>query len=135
MITKLDNRGFTLIETILACVILCASILALGAISTRSLSGIRLNRQYEKAAALVEKQLVMIDYVGIEDFMRLSQMEGNFEQFEPTYHWRAWANHIGVDNLYDVKVTVTWTEKNKNYDVSVCSRFNGTGTSVGAEGL
>ena len=69
MITKQNRRGFTLVETILASVILCASILALGAISTRALSSAKLNRQYETAAALAEKQLVMISYIGIDNFI------------------------------------------------------------------
>ena len=135
MVTKLNNKGFTLIETILACVVLCASILTLGAISTRSLSGIRLNRQHEKAIALVEKQLVLIDYIGIEKFIKLAQMEGDFKQLEPVYHWMASAKQVGIDNLYEVKVTVIWTGKNHNYDVSACTRFNGTGAIDKAAGL
>ena len=68
-----DRSGFTLVETILASVILCASILALGAISTRSLGAAKLNRQYEVAMALVDRQLTWIDYIGIEDFIALDE--------------------------------------------------------------
>ena len=128
------NKGFTLIETILASLILCASVLVLVAISTRSLSGTRLNRQYETAAALVEKRLVLVDYIGIEDFIKLGQMEGNFEQLEPVYHWEVSAEQIGIGSLYEVKATVTWADRNRSYDVSACTRLNGTsGISEGAE--
>jgi len=48
--------GFTLVETITASVILCGAVLAVGAISTRSLGETRLNRQYEVAAALADRQ-------------------------------------------------------------------------------
>jgi len=123
VVTKINYKGFTLIETILACVILCTSILVLGAICTRSLSGIRLNRQYEQAAALVEKQLVFIDYIGIKDFMGSGQLEGDIEQSGQTYHWQASVKRVNIENLYDVKVTVVWTERNHNYDVSACTRF------------
>ena len=67
---KRQNRsGFTLIEAIVASLILCASIMALGAISTRSLVGTRLNRQYEKAASLAQRQLQTIYYIGIDGLM------------------------------------------------------------------
>jgi len=135
VITKHNNKGFTLIETILACVILCASVMTLGAISTRSLSGIRLNRQYETATSLAEKQLVVIDYIGIEDFIRSGRLEGDVEHLEPVYHWLVSAKRVGIDNLYEVKVTVNWMERNHNYNVLVCTRLNGTGAFDEAAGL
>ena len=133
MIERHRKKGFTLIETILACVILCASVLTLGAISTRSLSGIRLNRQYETAVALAERQLVLIDYTGIEYFIRLGHMEGDFSNLEMIYHWLVSTTKIGIGNLYEVKITVSWAERNRNYDVSVCTRLNGTGALVETE--
>ena len=135
MITVHNNKGFTLIETILACVILCASVLVLGAISTRSVSGVRLNRQYEAAAALAEKQLILIDYIGIDDFIKAGRLEGDFEQLEPAYHWQVSTQLCGIGGLYEVKVTVNWMERNRSYDVSVSTRFNGTGAFGEAMGL
>jgi len=126
VITRRKKKGFTLIETILACVILCASVLILGAIGTRSLSAVMLNRQYETAAALAEKQLVLIDYIGIDDFIMAGRMEGDVENLEPAYHWQVSAKRVGIDNLYEVKITVNWMERNHNYDVSICTRLNGT---------
>ena len=51
MRVKKSETGFTLIETVLASIVLCAAVLALGAISTRSLSQAKLNRQFETAIA------------------------------------------------------------------------------------
>ncbi|MHC4485650.1 MAG: type IV pilus modification PilV family protein [Planctomycetota bacterium] len=68
---KRNNRGFTLVETVAASAILCGAVLTVGAISTRSLSGTRLNRRYEMATALIDKQLSLIDYVGIDEFIEL----------------------------------------------------------------
>ena len=135
MITRHRKKGFTLIETILACVILCASVLVLGAISTRSLSGLMLNRQYETATALAEKQLVLIDYVGIEDFIRSGRFEGDLEHLGLVYRWLVSTKRVGIDNLYEVKVNVNWMERNRNYDVSVCTRLNGTGALDETAGL
>jgi len=124
---KKIKRGFTLVETVLASIILCGAVLAMGAISTRSFSEIRLNRQYEVAAALADRQLTLIDYIGVENFIELGQMEGQFEEGQPVYQWRAIAEYLGIGNLYQVNITVSWVERNRPYSVSVDARFNGTG--------
>ncbi|NQT03238.1 MAG: prepilin-type N-terminal cleavage/methylation domain-containing protein, partial [Planctomycetes bacterium] len=79
MIRAIKNKkAFSLIETLVASAILSGAVLTLGAISTMSLSGTRLNRRYEVAASLLDKQLNLIDYVGIDEFIELGQMEGYF---------------------------------------------------------
>ena len=133
MRTKRDKKGFTLVEVILATTILCGAVLTLGAISTRSLTETRLNRQYEMAAALAEKQLTLIDYMGIEEFMELGWMEGEFEEFGQGYYWEVVTEYEEIDNLYLVNITVSWVEHNRPYSVSVDTRLNGTGMFVEQE--
>jgi Tfp pilus assembly protein PilE len=133
MRAKRNKRGFTLVETITASVILCGSVLAVGAISTRSLGETRLNRQYEVAAALADKQLAMIDYVGVEEFIELGQMEGDFEEPEPGYRWEVVTESQDVDNLYLVNITVSWVERKRPYTISVDTMLNGTGMFVDTE--
>jgi len=124
---KQNKRGFTLVEMILASIILCGAVLALGAISTQSLSGTRLNRQYEVASALADRQLSLIDYIGVDNFIEFGQMEGEFKQFEPGYHWEVTTKSMGVDNLYLVNITVSWVDRNRPYSISVDTRFDGKG--------
>lgn len=130
MRAKRNIRGFTLVETITASVILCGAVLAVGAISTRSLGETRLNRQYEMAAALADRQLTMIDYVGVEEFIELGQMEG---EFEPGYHWEVVTDYQAIDNLYLVNITVSWVERNRPCSISVDTMLNGTGMFVETE--
>ena len=66
---KNTKNGFTLIETIVASTILCGSVLTISAICSKALSNTRLNRQYETALLLVDRQLSLIDYVGIDEFI------------------------------------------------------------------
>ncbi|MHC4396102.1 MAG: type IV pilus modification PilV family protein [Planctomycetota bacterium] len=127
---KKSKTGFTLIETVMAGVILCGAVLALGAISTRSLSQARLNRQYETAMAYVEKQLALIDYVGIESFIDSGQMQGKFEEFEPGYYWKIATEAREIDNLYMVNIAVSWVERGHPYSISVDTMFNGTGEYI-----
>ncbi len=130
--TKRNKRGFTLVETITASAILCGAVLTLVAITTQSLTGIRLNRQYEIAASLIDKQLSLLDYVGIDEFIEVGRAEGVLEDFEPGYHWEASTEYQGIDSLYLVTITVSWIERNRPYTVSVETMLNGVSTYVNA---
>jgi len=125
-----NRTGFTLVETIAASTILCMAVLTLGAVGSRSLSWMRLNRQSEVAAALADKQLTYIDYIGVEDFIETGQMQGQFKGFEQIYHWRAATAYEGTDNLYQVTVTVSWFDRKRLHSVSVDTMLNGTGLLV-----
>jgi prepilin-type N-terminal cleavage/methylation domain-containing protein len=131
--TKRNKRGFTLVEMIAASSILSGAVLVLVAITTRSMTGTRLNRQYETAASIIERQLSLLDYVGIDEFIELGRADGVVEDLEPGYHWEVTTEYQGIDSLYLVTITVTWIERNRPYSVSVQTRLNGMSTYVGAE--
>lgn len=129
---EVNRRGFNLVETVVASVILSGAVLTVGAISTRSLTGARLNRQYEVAASLIDRQLSLIDYMGIDQFIETGQVEGVFEEFEPGYRWEVSTQYQDIDNLYLVKITVSWVERNRPYSISVETMLNGTGMLIGS---
>jgi len=122
---KTKNKGFTLIESAVASTILCGAVLTVGAIGTSSLRGVRLNRQYETAASLIDKQLSLIDYVGIDEFIELGRMEGAFEDIEPGYHWKVTTEYQDIDSLYLVNITVSWADHGRPYSLSVDTMLNG----------
>lgn len=128
--TRKNNKAFTLVETITSSAILCGAVLTLVAISSRSLTATRINRQYEIAALIIDRQLSLLDYVGIDEFIELGQAEGTVEDFEPGYHWAVSTEYQGIDSLYLVTITVTWVERNRPYSVSVQTRLNGESTYV-----
>ena len=131
--TKRNKRGFTLVETVAASGILSISVLILVAITTQSLTGTRLNRQYEIAASIIERQLSLLDYVGIDEFIEIGRADGVVEDFEPGYHWEVSTEYQGIDSLYLVTITVTWAERNRPYSVSLQTRLNGMSTYVEVE--
>ena len=130
---KRNNRGFTLVETVTASAILCGAVLTVGAISTRALSGTRLNRRYEMATALIDKQLSLIDYVGIDEFIELGQMEGVFEGVEPEYRWEVVTEYQDIDSLYLVTITVSWVEHNRPYSISANTMLDGISVFIEVE--
>ena len=124
------GRGFTLVEAILASAILCGSVMALTALSSRAMSETRLNRQYEQAAMLADRQLTCLDAIGVETFIEMGQTEGVYERIEPGYQWKVVTQSQDIDNLYLVNITVSWVDRNRPYSISVDTRLNGTGSIV-----
>ncbi len=130
---KTNKKGFSLIETLVASAILSGAVLTVGAISTMSLSGTRLNRRYETALSLIDKQLSLIDYVGIDEFVELGQMEGDFEEIEPGYHWEVVTEYQDIDSLYLVTITVSWVDGRRPYSLSVDTMLNGISVYIEIE--
>ena len=122
--------GFTLVETIVSNVILCGAVVTLGAVGTLCLTQTKLNSQYETAASLADRQLALIDYIGIDDFIQKGQTEGEFESGQVKYTWRADIVSLGIDNLYGITLTVSWMHRNRQYKVVLESRLNGSGGTV-----
>jgi len=128
MYARRCTRGFNLVETMVASVILSSAVLTVAAISSKALTGTRLNRQYEAAASLIDKQLALVDYIGIDAFVESGQTEGVFEEVEPGYHWEITTEYQGIDSLYLVTITVTWMDRNRPYKMVAQTMFDGIST-------
>jgi Tfp pilus assembly protein PilV len=124
------RSGFNLVEALVATMILSGAVLTFGAIGTNALSGTRLHRHYEVAASLIDKQLSLIDYMGIDQFIQAGQTDGIVEELEPGYQWRVTTAYQDVDNLYLVEITVSWLEGHRPYHVTAQTMLDGTGTAT-----
>ena len=110
--------------------ILSGAVLTLSAISTNALTSTRLHRHYEMAASVIDQQLTLIDHVGIDQFIEAGQMEGIVDQLEPGYQWVVTTEYPGTDNLYLVKITVTWLEGRRPYSVTAQTMLNGAASAA-----
>jgi len=117
--------GFSLIETLVAGTILSGTVLAVVATSTRSIGTTRLNRQYEKAASVAEKQFTMIDFIGIDDFIEADQLEGVSQESDPAYHWQVETEYQEIDSLYRLTMTVSWSDCGRPRSLVVETMLNG----------
>jgi len=129
------HNGFTLIEALVACVVLSAAVVTISGISTRCLNQTRLNMEYEQAWQALDQQLKMIDVMGIEEFIRQGVTEGDIEgegdnQDQSRYHWDVQTEREGIDNLYLVKLTIQWNSDNKVRSVDAMTLLNGRSTNV-----
>jgi hypothetical protein len=125
------SGGFNLVEALVATMILSGAVLTLGAIGTNALSSTRLHRHYEMAAGLVDKQLSLIDYMGIDAFIEAGQTEGLVEELEPAYKWSVTTEYQGTDSLYMVTIVVSWLEGAHPYSVTAQTMLDGTGAATG----
>jgi len=123
---KRKTKGFTLVEVITASAILCGAVMIVGTAGTQALSGTRLNRLYEMAASLANRQLTVIDYVGIDSVLESGELEGVSEDLGYSFHWQVETEYQEIDALYLVTVTVSWMDGSRPRSVSVETMFDGT---------
>jgi len=121
----IKTLGFSLVETLVAGTILSGTVLAVLAASTMSIGATLLNRQYERAASLVEKQFSLIDFIGIDDFVDSGQAEGVSEESGTVYHWQVESEYQDIDSLYRLTMTVTWLDRNHPRSLVVETMLNG----------
>jgi len=127
---RYTTKGFNLVETLVASAILSGAVVTIGAISTNAMQATRLNRQYDVAATVIDRQLSLIDYIGIDEFIEQKQMEGVVTDFEPGYRWEVSTEYQGIDNLYLVMITVSWIERNRQYSLAAETMLNGVGQTT-----
>jgi len=125
MPAKTRTKGFTLVEVVASSIILCGAVMIVGAIGTQTLIGTHLNRRYEKAASLADKQLSLIDYIGIDSIVKMGQAEGDYEESGYEYNWKIETEYQEIDSLYLVTLTVSWVDRNRPYSISVETMLNG----------
>ena len=124
------RRAFSLIETIVAAALLSGGVVAISAISTNSLRGVKLNRENELAWDMLDKQLTMIDFIGIDAFIESGETTGLFEGEDgedPTHYWDVEVTAMEIGYLYSVNIIVGWGEGSRLREVSLTTMFNGQG--------
>ena len=121
------RTGFSLVEALVASVILSGVVVTVGAIGSRALVATRQDSQYERGAALLDRQLTMIDHMGVAAFIQSGQTEGDFGELAPGYRWRVVTRYLEVDQLYQVTIAVIWVDRSRPKQLVVVTRLNDTG--------
>ena len=119
------RHGLSLVETLVAGVILSATVVTVSALSSKCMFGTGTNRAYELAASMIDRQMTLIDSVGIDAFMEAGQTQGEFGEIAPDYGWTLFAEPLGIDNLQEVTLTVFWSAGGGVKSLSATTRLNG----------
>lgn len=129
---KIENRqsgkGFSLVEMIVASTILSMGVITVSAMSTRTLSRVRLNREREVAWDLMDRQLTMIEYVGVDNFLRQGTLEGKFNAVKnmPEYTWQIQLKEHEIAGLIRVYAAVYWGQDNHRRQITAQTVMSGT---------
>ncbi|MCK4998735.1 MAG: hypothetical protein KAS23_04340 [Anaerohalosphaera sp.] len=115
MIVTKNKKAFSIIEMVAASMLLSLAVVSLCTVGAKAIRGVKSNRQYEQAWQMLDRQLAMIDYVGIGPFMELGQFEGQLNKDEDTgivHRWNVVIEEGSYMGLYRVDMTLSWgTEK------------------------
>lgn len=116
--TKRYKKGFTLIEIVVAAMILSAATITIGAICNKCVRSVKLSQEHEIAWEVLDKQLNIIDYLGLKTFIDADRMAGEIDENEMKYHWQLKLEQRDIDGLYDVDISVSWLNGKAGHMIS-----------------
>ena len=129
---KTSSDGFTLIEVIAASALLALGVVVVAAITSRSVDSLRLNTEYARAWEILDRQLTIIDHVGVDTIAERQMTEGNFREGDTEYRWWLTMTDDIYDKLKRVDIVLTWERGGRTRKISASTMFNGSGV-IGEE--
>ncbi len=114
---KINRKGFSLIEMVAATTILSLGVVSICAMTTRGLSQVKSNRGREIAWDMLDRQLMMIDYMGIDEFIEAGETSGvmgDESSAAGSFAWQVHTEETETVGLINVSIVVSWgTERNR----------------------
>ena len=126
---KLKSRrcaGFSLLEALLASMLLGIAVAALLGVSNHSMAHVTSNSDIDAAWMVLDKALVQVEMTGIEKFIEMDETQGMNEEFHKPFNWEittTWDSTIG--NLYEVDISVTWMSGESMRSIEAQTMMNG----------
>ena len=107
--TSQRSDGFTLVEVLVAGVILALAAGTLGLTVSQSMRSLGLARDYQRAAELLDKTFTKIDLIGPARILYEGPSEGLFDEARhERFAWQAKIDSRLEGNLYEVTVRILW---------------------------
>lgn len=122
--SKRNSKGFSIIEMVASSTLLSLAVVSLCSIGMRSMTGVKANREYEQAWQILDRQLTMIDYIGIGPFVELGQTDGQIgDEGEETsvYDWNVMVEEGEYTGLYNVGIVISWGPDKKRRSISAAT--------------
>ena len=128
MMATCSRKAFSLVEMIAASIILSSGVVAICALNTSSFTAVRTNRDRELAWELLDRQLTIIDCMGLDEFLELRQFSGEIKlenQTSTVYQWAAQLEEGINDNLYTITLALSWGAENRRHTIMASTVLNG----------
>src|SRR5207244_2283233 len=108
----LGSAGFTLLEVLVALVIIAFAFVGLLGLQARNIQGIARDQNLTRATMLARELISQIQYqASTEGLQGLGNSQGTFEGY-PGYRWEREVISTGLDEMREVLVRVIWDERN-----------------------
>ena len=122
----INRSGFTLIEVLAASLLLALGVATICGISSRAMSQASVDQSIESAWRVIDRQLTLIDAMGIDTFVLQNETEGMEAYLGKNYYWSAVVQEEALDQLYIVTLIVSWRDGARPRQVSSSTMFNGS---------
>jgi len=122
---KKHRGGFTLLEALVATMVLAAALVSIQGIVNRCMYRVRVNEEKERAWQILDRQMTVIDAMGIDTYMAEPLKEGEIEQDGMLFNWRVDTNIESIDCMYEVTSTIWWGPEKNPHEISATKRLNG----------
>ena len=103
-----NRRGFTLVETLVAGVVLAISAAVLGTTVSQAMRSLTLARDYQRAAELLDKTLAKVDLIGPARLMYEMPENNVFDPPHDRFSWQMKIDSRNEGDLYEVTVYILW---------------------------
>lgn len=118
------RAGFTLIEGLLAGVVLAlVGVVIAGSVSQSMRAGV-ISRDISRAAELLDVTMTKVDVIGPDRLLREGPMSGRFDPPDDRFAWTMTIESLVDANLYAVELTVTWPGAGGQRSAVLSTRLN-----------
>ncbi len=124
------QNGFTLLEALVASVILSAVVISIAAISNKSITQTKLNQQTDLAWQVIDQQFTRISSEGIDNYMLTGETQGSLEIMGQPFIWQLEFIPETLGNLYTIQMNVQWQFQNQARQISASTMMNGLATTA-----
>ena len=105
-----QSAGFTLIEALVAGMILAMSGAALSLGVRQAMKSLALGKDFQRAAELLDRTLTKIDTVGPARVQVEGPIEGAFDPPHDRFGWSTTIEALSEGHLYEVTVRIIWEQ-------------------------
>lgn len=111
---QVPNDGFTIIEVLVALVLLGIAVMMTVQLTTQNQSALSRTRRQDTAIILAREKLFELEEDGLS---ASTGKTGDFGSEYPAYDWKASAHATDISEFYRLHLTVSWGDKKDRHVV------------------
>jgi prepilin-type N-terminal cleavage/methylation domain-containing protein len=112
---KQKNRGFSLIEVMVAAGLLATVTVTVCTLGAKSLASMQVCQEYEKAWDVLDRQMILLEQIGVANLANRANLSGVIDdsQSQIQWKWQMKIEPLDVEELYALTLTVEWISEGR----------------------